>query len=61
MKQKQIVRLTLEAIDSVKSRAKAAKEAGDLGAYRELMGDLLTLEVSLVGDVTKLLDELEAA
>lgn len=53
-----VVEYTLEAIDSVKSRAKAAMEAGDMIAFSNLMGDLYTLELCLVGDTKALISYL---
>lgn len=51
------VQLVLEAINSVKSRAKEAASQGDLGTYRTLMGDLTALECSLVIEAQALVDE----
>lgn len=55
----QNVKDVLGAIKSVRIRAKKAAEDGDLLAYRELMGDLLTLEVVLVDEAETLVDSME--
>lgn len=56
----EIVKYTIEAIQSVKSRAKKALEAGDNIAYSNLMGDLWALEMTLVGSSQTLLKAIEA-
>lgn len=59
MRPKEVVKDILSAIESVRSRAKEAFEAADHISYTRLMGDLYYLEVCLVGETKKLLEELE--
>lgn len=59
MKPEQNVRDILEAIESVKARAVIANSNGDASAYRQLMGDLTALEVCLVAEATKLMEEFD--
>ena len=59
MKQAYSVRLVLEAIESVRSRAREAQAIGDYITYSNLMGDLYALELCLVGEATKLVDALD--
>lgn len=47
------IKMIIEAIDSVREQAQKAQEEGNLLLYRELMQNLLTLEVCLVGEVKK--------
>lgn len=55
----QEVKETLEAIESVKARAKAAMDAGDSVLFNELMGDLYALEACLVGAAKALVEEID--
>jgi len=49
----------LDAISSVKSRAKHSMAMGDLVEYSNRMGDLFALENCLVTETTKLMEEME--
>ncbi len=57
---KERVQYTVEAIQSVKERAKEALAAGDNGTYFEVMVDLMALEVVLVGEAEALIKELNS-
>lgn len=53
----EVVKDITTAIASVKSRAKDALAKGDLPLYSQLMGDLYYLQVVLVGEAEKLVQE----
>jgi hypothetical protein len=55
----QRVKDTLDAINSVKGRAKAALTRGDYILLSQLMGDLYALEACLVGETERLVEEID--
>jgi hypothetical protein len=59
MTKKQNVKDILDAIKSVKFRAVSAFNLGELNEYTKLMGDLLALEVCLVGATESYIEEEE--
>ncbi len=59
MTKKQEVKDILVAIHSVKRRALKAKGAGDTELYLKLFGDLVALEVCLIGSAEGLIAELD--
>lgn len=61
MSTREIVRDIVNAIESVRRRAKEALSKDDKVAYASLMWDALYLEVALVGEAKKLVEELDKA
>lgn len=59
MSSKKVVKDILDAINSVRSRVRTATKAGDLPEAHKLMGDLYALEVCLVIETSKLIEEME--
>ncbi len=47
------IKMTMDAIKSVKEQAKKAAQLGDFVKYKELMSNLLALENCLVTEVDK--------